>query len=62
MTLEYRIKSVYGEDKTYLVGANGVEGRSAFVAAVQSLTGRKTVTASDRAALETLGVLFVQVV
>ena len=56
MVLEYRIKSVYGEDKAYLVPFT----READ--AIAMLTRRKTLTATDRKALEALGFTFTQVV
>ena len=55
MVLEDRIKSVYGEDKTYLANSDAAS-------AILRLTGRKTLTATDRKALEALGFTFTQVV
>ena len=63
MELQYRIKSVYGRDVMYLV-ADGPGGGEEHlkIMAVHKLTGRKSLTDSDKAALEALGFSFTQVI
>ena len=55
MTIEYRIRSVYGEDRMYLVDPDMAE-------AVQRLTGCKTVTLEHKKAIEIMGFELVQVI
>jgi hypothetical protein len=47
MNIQYFTRNVYGQTLLYVVGAEG--------AAIQTLTGKKTVTRGDLAALEALG-------
>ena len=55
MTIEYRIRSVYGEDRMYLVDPD-------MAAAIQRLTGCKTVTLGHKKALESMGFKLTQVI
>ena len=52
LVLTYRCKSVYGQTLYYPTGAKA--------AAVQRLTGRKTLTDSDVQALKELGFVFTE--
>jgi hypothetical protein len=54
-TVEYRIRSVYGEDRRYVVDPTQA-------ALISALTGRKTLTARDVDTLGGLGFTLVQVV
>ncbi len=54
-TIEYRIKQVYGKDTMYIVD-------ELFQKNVEKLTGRKTMTDSDKRTLEALGIVFKQVI
>ena len=55
MTIEYRIRSVYGEDRMYLVDPD-------MARAVERLTGCKTVTLGHTKALESMGFELIQVI
>lgn len=55
MTIEYRIRSVYGEDRMYLVDPD-------MARAVERLTGCKTVTPCHKKALESMGFELIQVI
>jgi len=52
--LQWYRKLVYGQETAYLVD-------SGQAAAVRTLTGRKSLTRTDRAALEALGFTFTEV-
>ena len=52
--LTFYRRHVYGEVMTYLVGGKAADH-------VRALTGRKTITRTDRAALEALGFTFAEV-
>ena len=54
-TVEYRIRSVYGEDRRYVVDPTQA-------ALISALTGRRTLTARDVNTLVELGFTLVQVV
>ena len=51
MKLKYTVRSAYGEERMYLAGRD-------IAAAVQTLTGCKSVTPTHKKALEQLGFTF----
>lgn len=58
-TIQVRMKSVYGEDKMYFAPS---DSRGELLAeSIQGLTGRKTITPSDKRMLETIGFKFQEI-
>ena len=53
--IEYRIKSIYGEDRKYVVDKDIAKN-------IQDLTGRKTLSHLDMVALGNMGFVFEQVI
>ena len=53
--IEYRIKSIYGEDRKYVVAKDIAKN-------IQDLTGRKTLSYTDMVALGNMGFVFEQVI
>ena len=55
LKIRYRIKSIYGEDRLYVVDKNMSKN-------IQDLTGRKTLSHLDMVALTNMGFIFEQVI